>query len=380
MWRTLALLFVLLCSSPAWAQDAESLWADATKKMAEGQEQEAVALLKTLIAEHPGAALTDDALFLAATLLEEKLGDPTQAKGLYLQLTRDFPDSRSALAAQRRLSSLERALGSDEAGAVPLAAFQDILYRYPHRDEAESLALARELLQEHPSWSEAYRVRLWIAESSRRLGDLTAAGPLFAEVIDGQAPAAAQVQATLGATDVEILLGHWSRAETLLDTLDARPDLSPSDVQAAQELRARMTLGHQRAQLLTLSYLLLVGMLLLLLALTRRQAGSWSAFLAALRSPPVEIFYLFPFAALFTGMAAAGHQEVGPAVALISGGGLLVAWVTALALRSAKPLTRARALGCGGAATLATLSLCYLALHRSQLLDLLQTTLEFGPE
>jgi tetratricopeptide (TPR) repeat protein len=380
MWRALAVLSILLCSSPTWAQDADQLWTDATEKMAQAQEREAVLLLKQLHRDHPQAALADDALFLAATLLEEKLGDPAQAKSLYQQLTKEFPDSRSALASQRRLESLERALGSDDAGAVPLAAFQDILYRYPHRDQEESLQRARALLKEHPTWSEAYRVRLWIAESSRRLGDLQSAGPLFEEVMKNPAPQPAHLQATLGAADVEILLGHWKGAEALLDALDAREGLTPSEVQAVQELRARMAQGRERARLLTLSQILLASMFLLLLVLTRVHAGSRKAFFEALRSPPVEILYLLPFALLFTFMAATGHQEVGPAVAIISGGGLIVTWVTALALRSAQPLTRARALLCGSAATLATISLCYLALHREQLLDLLQTTLEFGPE
>jgi tetratricopeptide (TPR) repeat protein len=380
MLRALAVLVILTCSIPAWAQDADRLWADATEKMAQAQDREAVDLLLTLIRDHPQSALADDALFLAATLLEEKLGDPAQAKKLYLQLTRDFPDSRSALAAQRRLEGLQRALGKDDAGAAPLAAFQDILYRYPNRKEQESLALARALLREYPSWSEAYRVRLWIAESSRRLGDLASAGSFFEEVRKSQAPDEAIVAATLGAADVEILRGHWTAAATLLDTLGARSDLSPGDEQAMDEFRVRLALGQKRARRISLSYVLLASMLLLLLARIWRDAGSLRAFGQALRSPPIEVLYLFPFALLFTIMAFTAHQEIGPAVAIISGGGVLITWLSALALRGGRPLTRWRALLCTSAATLATLSLCYLALHRGHLLDLLQTTIEFGPE
>lgn len=380
MLRALIVLLLIAPANLAWAETAQSLWAQATQKMAQAQEREAVDLLKTLIHDHPRAALTDDALFLAATLLEEKLGDPAQARSLYQKLTQDFPDSRSALASQRRLRSLERALGPDDAGAVPLAAFQDILNRYAHREAEESLALAHTLLQTHPEWTEAHRVRLWIAETSRRLGDLKSAGPLFEAVRASDAPSHALVQASLGAADVDILQGQWAAATRVLDTLATRPDLSASNQQALTELRSRLALSAKRARLVNLSYLVLASMLVLLLAIVRRIAGSWSGFADHLRAPPIEILYMLPFALLFTIMAFTGHREIGPAVAIISGGGLVVTWLTASALSGTQALRRGRALVCGSAATLATLSLCYLALHRGQLLDLLRTTLEFGPE
>lgn len=377
---TLVFLCLLAPVSLARAESAETLWTEATEKMAQGQNQEARALLQTLIRDYPAAALTDDALFLAATLSQEKLSDPQQAKALYQALVRDFPDSRSALAAQRRLDTLEELMGPGEEGAAALAAYQDLLSRYPERGDTQSLAHAHKLLEQHSQWTGAYRIRLWIAESSRRLGDLEAAAPLFEQVRESDAPAPIRVQASLGAADVEILRGHFARATSLLNDLAAQSELSASEVQALEELRARTKLGAARQRLVSGSYLLLAAMLLLLLFIARRSAASWDAFWKELRRPPIEVVYMLPVALLFTGMAYTGHQEVGPAVAIISGGGVLVAWFAANAMRAARPLSRHRALLCGSAATVATVSLCYLALHRSQLLDLLNTTLAFGPE
>ena len=364
----------------AMAQSAEVLWTMATDEMASSQDSEALTLLKKLVLEHPRDPLVDDALFLAATLAEEKLGQPAEARALYQTLLKDFPNSRSALAAQRRIASLDELMGPNAEGAAALAAFQDLRLRYPSRGESESLALAHRLLDEHSQWSGAYRIRLWMAESSRRLGDLESAAPLFQHVRTSDAPAPAVVQATLGAADVEILRGNFSRATELLDELAARPNLSPSSVQALEELRSRRALAASRARWVWASYLLLSAMLLLLLLLARRAAGSWRLFWSTLRVPPMEVVYMLPVALLFTAMAYTGHREVGPAVAIISGGGVLVTWLAANALRASKKINRGLAFFCATAATTATLSLCYLALHRAQLLDLLNTTLAFGPE
>ncbi len=348
--------------------------------MARDQDQQALALLIELTLNFPADALTDDALFLAATLSEEKLGQPAQARTLYQELLQNFPDSRVALAAARRLASLDQLIGPMGEGAEALAAFQDLRLRYPIRGGKESLALARQLLVEHGQWTGAYRIRLWMAENLRRLGDFESAAPLFEQVRTSSAPAPALVQATLGAADVEILRGNFWRATQLLDALAAEASLTPSEILALEELRARRALGASRARWVIASYLLIAGMLLLLLAAARRSAESWSSFWRALRTPPLEVVYMVPVALLFTAMALAGHEELGPAVAIISGGGVLISWLAANALRSAKKLNRPRAFFCATAATTATLGLCYLALHRAQLLDLLNTTLAFGPE
>lgn len=377
---TLTLCCLFAFADVAVAQSAEELWTEATEEMARSEDRNALSLLQRLVAEHPNHNLTDDALFLAATLSEEKLGQPAQAKALYQTLLQDFPDSRSSLAAERRLASLDELMGADGAGAAALAAFQDLRLRYPDRGEPESLALAHRLLAEHPKWSGAYRIRLWIAESSRRRGDLATAATLFEQVRTGDAPAPALIQATLGAADVGILRGNFSRATELLDALASRADLQASDVQALRELRSRGALAASRARWLLASYLLLFAMIVLLLVVARRAAESWSSFWMQLRSPPLEVVYMVPVAVLFVAMAYTGHEEVGPAVAIISGGGVLVSWAAANAIRTEKKLNRARAFFCATAATLATLSLCYLALHRAHLLDLLNTTLVFGPE
>jgi hypothetical protein len=206
------------------------------------------------------------------------------------------------------------------------------------------------------------------------------AAPLFEQVRQSDAPAEARMQASLGAIEVEILRGNFARANQLLDSLLSNGSLSASDSQAALELRSRAKLAASRARWVWGCYVLLASMLLLLLGVARQGATDWRGFWLQLRAPPIEVLYMVPLALLLSVMAFTGHQEIGPAVAIISGGGVLVSWLAANALRAPQKLRFGRALLCTSAATIAALSLCYLALYRGQLLDLLNTTIAFGPE
>lgn len=377
---TLLLLLPSLSHAQETAQDAEALWATATEEMAADKGREAVVLLERLVREFPEAPLADDALFLAASLEEEALGDPARAATLYRQLLQSYPDSRSALAAKRRLDMLVRALGHGGEGARALAEFEDILRGFPNRSEEESLARARALLQDFPDWSENARVRIWIAETNKRQGFLREALRAFDEVRDTEAPPKEMVQALLGAAEVEILLGEYTSAQHSLDRTQEQEGLTASDQQAIAELGDLLVDSRGRARLVTLCYFAIVCMLLVLVFMLYRGCRSVGELARQLRIPPIEVLYLLPFAVLLTVMAFTGHEEIGPAVSIICGGSLVVTWLSGAALRSLAPLNLLRTSICGGATLIATLSLCYLALHRGQLLDLIETTVRFGPE
>ncbi len=66
----------------------------------------AVEMLKEIINAHPESIWTDDALFLLADLLENKLNDVEQAKGLYQKLMSDYPGSMFNAEARKRFRNL----------------------------------------------------------------------------------------------------------------------------------------------------------------------------------------------------------------------------------------------------------------------------------
>ncbi|MCP4449452.1 MAG: tetratricopeptide repeat protein [Myxococcales bacterium] len=377
----LCLLLCLVCSGTwAWAGQAEVLWNRATGAMASGDDAQAEALLAELERDYPQDILADDALFLAGKLLEEKLGDPKKARERYRTLLANFPDSRSALAAQRRLARLDEGLGTLGEGASIVSEFQEILRDYPGRNPDESLRLAKQLAENNPDWSQLHTIHLWIAATTRRTGDLRDASIHFQKAIQGSTPAPAQIDALLGFTEVAILRGKYEGAREALTQLGKRGDLSRSDVHAISDLGEFLSSSKRRRILLRGSIVVFILAQMLFLGLVRRQAGSWRGALSVLCRPSMEFFYMLPLAALLITMALTGHQEIGPAVAIICTGGLITTYLATAALEASKALTTSQALVCAFASVCATVCACYLALQRSQLVDLVLTTVRFGPE
>ncbi len=376
----MACLIVLLFQ-PSWAgaTSPDKLWAEATEVSAQDQER-ALTLLNTLVQNYPDHALTDDALFLAGNLLEEKLARPQEARLQYQKLLASFPDSRSALAAKRRLASLDEALGTDGMGAAALIEFESILEKFSQRGAPESLRLAEALAKTNAQWQQIHRVHLWIAATQQGEGNMTAAIARYQYVADGQAPSQAKVQALLGITEACILSSDFGCASGALTRLGQRSDLGDSDHQSVIELTTLLAKSKQRRVLLSGSYVAFAFVQLLFLALLRRESQTWKQTLQRLRRPTTEFFYVLPIACLLILMAMAGHEEIGPAVAIICIGGLVTTWLAGTVMQHSKPLTTSRASLCAIASLLATVSICYLALQRSQLLDLVATTVRFGPE
>ena len=62
--------------------------------------------LKDLIANHPTSIWIDDALFMLADILENKLNEPEEAKKLYQQLVTDYPGSMFNAEARKRFRNI----------------------------------------------------------------------------------------------------------------------------------------------------------------------------------------------------------------------------------------------------------------------------------
>lgn len=62
--------------------------------------------LKDLITNHPTSIWIDDALFMLADILENKLNDPEEAKKLYQQLVTDYPGSMFNAEARKRFRNI----------------------------------------------------------------------------------------------------------------------------------------------------------------------------------------------------------------------------------------------------------------------------------
>lgn len=326
---------------------------------------------------YPGESIAADATFSGAMLLEERLGDPERAVSLYRSITRHYPDSRVALAASRRLESLEGLLVGDRGGEA-VAAWKAILAGAPSpgASPGELEARARALLREHPGWSGAARVHIWLAERARARGalerareDLMAARELARTPADRYE--AGRLHAAVLAAD-----GEFEEADRVLASLDAGDD--PVQRQLILGQRVRLSRQHLRHQLRSACLAGMALALMILVASLWRAAGSRAKALRALARPPVELWFLLPVLVLLTGMALTSHRDMGPAVAIISAAGITFTWISGAGLRLSRSRRRlalhlvAVLLGVGCA--------IYVAVHHGQLIDELIDTVRLGPE
>ncbi len=164
---TWALLFVFV---PVFAQagPSQEMYSQALKLSSRGAHAEAVQKLWDLVQSFPQDPLVDDALFQIGSLNERFIGNFDEAVKAYTLLQERFPNSKPALRARTRLSRLEK---KRQTGDEPLRIFKQILNQYASIGSEESLARARKLYQEFPSFSERDHVLFWIAEEEFRQRD-----------------------------------------------------------------------------------------------------------------------------------------------------------------------------------------------------------------
>ena len=340
--------------------DQAERFAAATELMADGSYEEAAELLIAIAEETPAGALASDALFSAAKLLEERLSRPDRALALYQRLLERFPDSRTALAARRRADSLRAQIGPDSAGAALLARFNQILQGFPSRAESESIELMEELLAEQPDWTGRARALLWLASVHQRAERLDRAMSGYLEAAEaaeavlakpaGEAgegaenpPANAEkwlFEAYRGAGDVAVAQGRFDRAEMYYRRMVAGSDSNRQRM--VSESLDHLATEQLRTRLYWVALAMTIAVFLGFLASLRLSAGSWRAALGSLRSPPPEVIFMFPIAALLISASLASHHSIGPAVAIICAGGIALAWLSGAALLAAQEDRRAR--------------------------------------
>lgn len=384
----LALVALALLAPAAGAQpapppdDGQARFEHAGDLRAADRLADAAAAYVALADELPQHPRVDQALFAAAQLYEERLGDPARAAELYHRLVRDFPNSRVSLAAEKRLELLRAALGPGDRGADALAEMKRILHD-PALAPAAAIAAMEALIAANPDWVGLADAVLWLGHAHRRQNQPDSALARFHEVAERWPASEQAFEALLTAAEVAAHYGRFEMAERDLATLRdlaAREggDASRSRaVAGTQELVARHRL---RARIYRVAFVVLGLALIGLGASLRRGAGSWRGAARALARPPWEVMYMAPVALLLVATALTGHEDVAPAVGLILGGGVAVTWLSGAGLAVGARSGRLRPILHLGGSALAVLAIAYIALHRTRLIDLIVSTVRFGPD
>ena len=341
----------------------------------------AATLLLGIAEQQPRGELADDALFAAAQLHEEKLGDPLRALTLYDRILADYPDSRAALAASRRARLLRDELGPDGSGAGPLAAFTAIQHSFTESGAAASVKRVEELLDKYPSWSGRPRALLWLADLHGKEGNSDAAIDRYVEAATAAPGSSVAFAGYRGAGGVALAADRFDDAERYFRLMPINGD--PSRQRDFEHALLLLDHARLRARFYQLAFIILFVIAGALGLALWRSTGSARAGLARLTRPPTECIYMAPIATLFI-LAGYGHPDsIGPAVALICVVSFAFIWLSGAGLDAAGAAHQRMGRRVAAhifATLLAVTAICYIAVHRTRLIDQILTTVRFGPD
>jgi TolA-binding protein len=379
--RSLVALVLIGVAANAWAADGgaplvgQAEFEAAVAREANGDYAGAAAALEELARRRPDDAFADDALFEAATVAEERLGDPQRAARLYGELLTKYPSSRLVRRARARADFLARSLAT---GAEPLRVYQEILNDYPRRAPAESLERMEALLAKHPRFSLADRALYWLATgyvAAGRRADAERALRTLEERFPSSeyAPRGKRLRGDLLLGSGQPLAARALYAEL---ATHADPTVRAAGEEGLREVRRWLI----RWSLFVVGVVYVIAFFVVELALLRRARRRHPG---ARGRTPTELLFYAPLAALFALAAATEHRAIGIATAVIALGGAGLVWLTGArttaALAAGAVPARAR-LGRAVAIGVAALAVAYCAIQATGLTDLVLETLCSGPE
>jgi hypothetical protein len=363
-----ALSIVVLGVAPARAGELDALGAEDVREV-----DRAVSAISV------APAVSPDVLFAAARACEDRLLDPGRAAAIYARIVRDHPDARVSVAAARRLAALREVLGAHDEAAVPAAALAHLIAQADDRPAVE--VYARAVALSVAPWPGAPAATRWLADWLRRAERCPLARVHYARVI-ARWPGTAEAMAALrGATGCALDERDWASAEAWARQLASA---DPADRAVRDDLLRLAARGRLRDRTYLAAWVIaiavMIGLAAALAASVRQRARG--ARRAVLR-PPIEVVFLAPVAAVLIGVALTAHRAIAPAVATISLGGLVLAYLSGAQLEALRWCGRARgwrSAGHVGLCLVGVAALVFIAFTRDDLIDLLIETVRFGPD
>lgn len=373
------LVLAALAASAAAADERDAFTA-AIRLAAEGEHEQAARALVELADRSPDDGLADDALLKAAQIREEQLADPLGASTLYRRVVDRYPSGRLARRAERRLQVLERGMGGDPRWADVLGQYQAILSRYGGGQRKRAVDDMKRLVEANPGFPLAGEARFWIGNSYRHDGWFDKAVDWYRRAYRDSRDPDLVWRAKKAESDALMSRGDFDDAEAILTRLDSD---DPARRQMVASALDKLRRERSRSRIASSGYIVLVAFSLAMLLALWRSAGGARQTLRALLRPPTELIFLLPVAAIWIAVAFTSNTLVARAVVEIAIGGVAITWLSGAAIaaaRAAGKLTRRRLIAHAIAAGLAVLAICYTAVESERLLDVINETVQFGPE
>jgi len=374
----LALALVLAPVGGAQADDAadQAAFSAATQRLGDGDLVGARAALEALAAAAPDGRWADDALAEAANLAEQQ-GDRAGARRLWQRVVDEHPDGRLARRAAARLATLIEAGGADGAWDAVASEYARLVRAASAAEDPH--AVLREvgaLIDSNAGYPRAFDASLWLGEAWGRIAERGLAATWLDRAIGLAVTSDQRFRASEARAQLYADEGDFAAASRLLRGLDG---LGRLDARARDRALAEIATRKWRGQVGQGARVALALGMLALAGLLRRRTGSWRRAARGLWPPPVEVVYLAPVAFGIALVAEGGNPLAARAVDVILGGGLAIAWVSGVALRTrATRLSTVGLLGHVIAVGLATVAVAWIAVMHDQLLDLLIETWRNG--
>jgi TolA-binding protein len=378
----LALIVVAGAVSTARAGDPDDAFRRAAETMAAGDHAAAADAFEQIGRDYPDSSLADDALGKAAQLCEQRLGQIDRAIRLYQRVVDRYPRTRVARRAETRIAFLRRRLGDDPGDRAALSELEQLLGNYADRPRDQTISRMRALVSDYPDAPAAVEARLWLGGAYHADGWLDEALHWYREARTTAADPGVVARARKAEGDVLLSGGQWDDARRAYRSLYDTGE--PMHALWADKAIERLDREERRARIAQLAWLVVGLALISILIATWRTAGSWRRAMRALARPPVEVYYLAPIALFVSAVSWRSNQLAAEAIAIVFAGALAVTWLSGAALETARRtvgrVTVSRALFHVAVAAAAILAICYIALMRERLLDLVVETWKNGPE
>jgi hypothetical protein len=354
----------------------EAAFAEATRKLGEGDLAGARTALEALANEAPDGRWADDAIAEAAAIAERQ-GDLAGARALWKRLLDTYPDSRLARRATARLEELTAAGGAEGRWDATAAEHERIVRAAAGAEDPqpqlEALGALLDKTGGYPRWAAA---ALWLGDAWARLGAHRRALAWYEKSDAAATTDLEHFRAGLARAALFSMMGEHDRAERTLRSLHPPDDLARMAI--ADAIGDNDT-ARTRARWAAIARIVLGACFLLAIVTLRRRAGSFVAAARALWPPPIEVLYLVPVALVLGVVANTGNLLAGRAVQLILVGAVAITWLSGSSLQLARADDRSKVVIAHAlVAALATLALVYAAVMREQLLDVLVETWRRG--
>ncbi len=343
-------------------EDLRSAFENGTRLESQGRYSEAADALEHLGSAHLGQPYADDALFEAALIAEEHLGDPARAERLYSQLTVGFPQSRLLRRARNKAEALASAL---RTGSDLLRDFEAILRVGSTPDAVTRM---ERLVSSHPEFALADRAIFWQGSTYAELGKEADAVAHF-KLVEQRFPSSEWAgRAKKARADLALRHGRLSDAKKLYQELSRAP-LGLDRLGGNEGLTMVRTARFRQ----TFFWVALIYFVAFILVHARAYVKSRP------RGLPTEVLFYLPIAALFVLSSLAADRQVAWAMALIAAGGGLIVCLVAGSF-GARPVKWREAILRAGMTALAVTALFMIAVHLNGLTDLVLETFKSGPE